>query len=301
MFGPQAITGKQFRTLSIADQQQHSHIMIIDSHQHFWKYDPEQHTWIDDDMAVIRRDFLPSDLEKEFLENGVDGCVAVQADQSLAETDFLLQLADENDFIKGVVGWVNLRYPNVDAVLERYASHRKLKGWRHIVQGEADHNFLLRPDFLRGIGLLEKYGYTYDILVFPHQLGSVLEFVKHFPNQKFVIDHIAKPYIKDGFYDGWAVLMEEIAKYENVYCKLSGMITEADYQNWTAEQLHPYLHHTLEIFGSERTMFGSDWPVCLVAGTYGEVKSVVEDFINHLEPNDRNMIMGENASAFYNL
>lgn len=275
--------------------------MIIDSHQHFWKYDPKQHAWIDNDMAVIRRDFLPKDLKMVYTEQGVDGCVAVQADQTLAETDFLLQLADDNDFIKGIVGWIDLQASDVDGVLERYASHKKLKGWRHIVQGEADHNFLLRPDFMRGISRLEKYGHTYDILIFPHQLGATLEFVKHFPNQKFVIDHIAKPYIKDGFYDGWAVLMEEIAKYENVYCKLSGMITEADYHSWTAEQLHPYLYHSLEIFGSERIMFGSDWPVCLVAGTYGAVKSVVEDFIDHLEPHDRDMIMGENAIAFYSL
>jgi len=275
--------------------------MTIDSHQHFWKYDAEKHAWIYDNMSAIRRDFLPEDLAKVYTENGIDGCVAVQADQSLEETDFLLDLARDTDFIKGVVGWADLRSIDVEKTLEKYVPNGKLKGWRHIVQGETDPNFLLRPDFVRGISYLEKYGYTYDILVFPHQLGAVLEFMKRFPNQKFVIDHIAKPYIKDGFYEGWAVLMEAIAQHENVYCKVSGMVTEADYNSWTPEQIHPYLHHVLEIFGSERLMFGSDWPVSLVAANYGEVKAVVTDFIAGLSEIDQNMIMGENAVAFYRL
>ncbi|WNH10666.1 amidohydrolase family protein [Thalassobellus suaedae] len=176
--------------------------MIIDSHQHFWKYEPVKHEWIDDNMATIRRDFLPSDLKKVYKENGIDGCVVVQADQTLAETDFLLQLASDNDFIKGVVGWVDLRVDTIDNDLEKYSTFNKVKGFRHVVQGEPDHNFLLRSDFLRGISKLEKHDYSYDILIFPHQLGATLEFVKRFPNQKFVIDHIAKPYIKDGFFDG---------------------------------------------------------------------------------------------------
>lgn len=275
--------------------------MTIDSHQHFWKYEPARHVWIDDDMSVIRRDFLPADLEKVYAENSIDGCVAVQADQTLEETDFLLKLANENDFIKGVVGWADLRDEKVDKVLEGYFSHKKLKGWRHVVQGESDHNFLVRADFLRGISYLEKYEYTYDILIFPHQLGATLEFVKHFPHQRFVIDHIAKPYIKDGFYHGWATLMKEISKHENVHCKVSGMITEADYDNWTAEQLHPYMYLVLEAFGTERLMYGSDWPVCLVAGNYGEVKSVVNDFIKTLSTSEQQAIMGTNAIEFYNL
>ncbi len=275
--------------------------MTIDAHQHFWKYNPEKHAWIDDSMSAIRRDFLPTDLQKVYAENGIDGCVAVQADQTLAETDFLLHLAEEHDFIKGVVGWADFRAENIEEVLKQYESHKKLKGWRHIVQGEADHNFLLGSAFCKGISYLEPYDFTYDILVFPHQLGAVLEFVKRFPNQKFVIDHIAKPYIKDGFFEGWALLMEAIARHENVYCKISGMITEADYQAWTKEQLHPYLHHVLEVFGSDRLMFGSDWPVCLVAGAYCEVKEVVTEFISDLGENDRHKIMGGNAVAFYRL
>ncbi len=275
--------------------------MTIDSHQHFWKYEPVKHSWIDDTMSVIREDFLPSDLKKVYAENGMDGCVAVQADQTLAETDFLLELAKENDFIKGVVGWADLRSEEVDTVLEKYYSEKKLKGWRHVVQDEKDHNFLIRPDFLRGISYLEKYDYAYDILIFPHQLGATLEFVKNYPHQKFVIDHIAKPYIKDGFYEGWAVLMKEIAKQENVYCKLSGMITEADYNSWQPRQITPYMDLVLHSFGTKRLMYGSDWPVCLVAGNYGQVKSLVIDFISNLSTDEQEAIMGLNAIAFYNL
>lgn len=275
--------------------------MIIDSHQHFWNYNTERHSWINNEMAVIRRDFLPKDLETVFIENGIDGCVAVQADQTLEETNFLLDLAKENDFIKGVVGWADLRSNEIDILLEKYNSKEKLKGWRHVVQEEQDHNFLIRPDFLRGISYLEKYDYVYDILIFPHQLGATLEFVKKFPNQKFVIDHIAKPYIKDGFYEGWAVLMKEIAKQENVYCKLSGMITEANYKTWKPEEIHPYMILALDAFGSERLMFGSDWPVSLVAGNYSQVKTLVTDFITSLSASEQKMIMAENAIEFYNL
>lgn len=275
--------------------------MTIDSHQHFWKYEPTKHSWIDDEMSVIRRDFLPSDLKKVYEENNIAGCVAVQADQTLAETDFLLELANENDFIKGVVGWVDLRAAAVDTVLAAYHGQKKLKGWRHVVQGEADHNFLMRKDFLRGISFLEKYDYVYDILIFPHQLGATLEFVKQFPHLRFVIDHIAKPYIRDGFFEGWAVLMKEIAKHENVHCKISGMITEADYNSWTPQQITPYMDWVLKIFGPERIMYGSDWPVCLVAGNYSEVKKLVTDFISTLSTSEKNSIMGENAINFYNL
>ncbi|WP_157208153.1 amidohydrolase family protein [Mariniflexile maritimum] len=275
--------------------------MIIDSHQHFWQYHPVKHAWIDDAMAVIRKDFMPNDLAKVYQENGVDGCVAVEADQNPAETDFLLKLASEYNFIKGVVGWIDLRNDTIDAKLEVYRHQKKLKGFRHVVQAEADHNFLLRPNFLRGVSLLEKHNYTYDILIFPHQLGSTLEFVKRFPNQKFIIDHIAKPYIKDGFYDGWAVLMQEIAKQENVFCKLSGMITEADYNHWKPEQIHPYMDLVLEAFGVNRLLFGSDWPVCLVAGNYSKVKGLVGHFISKLSAHEQQNIMGANAIKFYNL
>ena len=275
--------------------------MIIDSHQHFWHYEPVKHSWIDDEMAVIRRDFTPEDLQKVYQENGVDGCVAVQADQTLAETDFLIDLASKNDFIKGIVGWVDLRNEAVETDLERYSHQQKVKGFRHVVQGESDHNFLLRPNFLRGISALEKYNYVYDILIFPHQLGATLEFVKRFPNIKFVIDHIAKPYIKDGFFDGWANQMKAIAKHDNVYCKVSGMITEADYKTWTESQLHPYIDLVFNAFGTNRIMYGSDWPVCLVAGNYAQVKNIVTNYIADFSADEKATIMGKNAIQFYNL
>ncbi len=275
--------------------------MTIDAHQHFWKYDSFKHAWIDDSMSVIRQDFMPSDLEKVYAKNGIDGCLAVQADQTLEETNFLLWLSAKYGFIKGVVGWVDLRADNVNEILEEYCQHEKIKGFRHIVQGESDHNFLLRPDFLRGISFLEKYDFVYDILIFPHQLGAALEFVKRFPHQKFVIDHIAKPYIKDGYFEGWAVLMKEIAKQENVHCKLSGMITEADFNSWTPDQINPYMDLVLNAFGSDRVMFGSDWPVCLVAGEYAQVKRLVTDFISKLSLIEQAQIMGTNAIQFYNL
>ena len=275
--------------------------MVIDSHQHFWKYEPVKHSWIDDDMSVIRRNFSPSDLAKVYQENSIDGCVAVQADQTLEETDFLIDLASINNFIKGIVGWVDLRAENIENVLEKYSTDKIVKGFRHVVQGEADHNFLLRPNFSRGISLLEKHNFTYDILVFPHQLGSVLEFVKKFPHQKFVIDHIAKPYIKDGYFEGWATMMTAIGKHKNVSCKMSGMVTEADFNIWTPEQIHPYMDTVLEAFGSKRILFGSDWPVCLVAGNYSKIKKLTTDFISQLSKIEQNSIMGNNAIEFYNL
>ena len=275
--------------------------MIIDSHQHFWNYEPEKHSWIDDEMSVIRRDFLSDDLQKVFDENGVDACVAVQSDQSTEETDFLISLAENNNFIKGVVGWVDLRSESIEEDLLKYKKCDVVKGFRHVVQEEQDHNFMLRPEFLNGIELLGKYDLCYDILIFPHQLGAALELVKKFPNQKFVIDHIAKPYIKDGFFEGWAVMMREIAKNQKVYCKISGMITEADYKTWTPEQVYPYMKLVLESFGAGRVMYGSDWPVCLVAGNYSIVKALVTDFISDLSQEQQNAIMGGNAAKFYNL
>ena len=275
--------------------------MIIDSHQHFWNYEPEKHSWIDDEMSVIRRDFLSDDLQKVFDENGVDACVAVQADQTTEETDFLISLAENNNFIKGVVGWVDLRSESIEEDLLKYKKYDVVKGFRHVVQEEQDHNFMLRPEFLNGIELLGKYDLCYHNLIFPHQLGAALELVKKFPNQKFVIDHIAKPYIKDGFFEGWAVMMREIAKNQKVYCKISGMITEADYKTWTPEQVHPYMKLVLESFGAGRVMYGSDWPVCLVAGNYSIVKALVTDFISDLSQEQQNAIMGGNAAKFYNL
>ncbi|WBL24648.1 amidohydrolase family protein [Zunongwangia sp. HGR-M22] len=275
--------------------------MIIDTHQHFWKYNAQTHGWIDDKMKRIRKDFLPEDLEPLLKENGVEGCIAVQADQTETENDFLLQLSEENDFIKGIIGWVNFRANNIEDRLAYYAASQKIKGFRHVVQAEADPNFLLRKEFCNGIAKLEKYGFIYEILVFPHQLGAVLEFVRKFPNQKFVIDHIGKPYIEDGYIYGWMTMIKEIANFENVYCKLSGMITEADYVGWSYKQLEPYIEVILNVFGAKRLMFGSDWPVCLVAGEYLEIMNIAEKAVSRLGENEKAAFWGENAVKFYNL
>ncbi|MBI1226505.1 MAG: amidohydrolase family protein [Bacteroidetes bacterium] len=269
--------------------------MVLDTHVHFWQFDPIRDAWIDESMQVIRRDFMPSDLEPELIANSITGCIAVQADQSETETHFLLQLAENHDFVKKVVGWVDLCSPVISERLEFFSQYEKLAGFRHIVQGEADMNFLLRKDFCQGITALEQHGFTYDILIFPHQLGAVLELVRRFPNQKFVIDHLAKPYIKDGFYDGWATLMREIAKHENVYCKVSGMVTEADWQGWKQEDFVPYLDLVMEAFGTERLMFGSDWPVCLLGGNYGDVIGIAKRYFSEGEWNT----LSENGDIFY--
>lgn len=273
--------------------------MIIDAHQHFWQYNPVRDTWMPD--AVIRRDFLPEHLAPVLAVNGVEGCVAVQAGQSEDETHFLLELAEKHYFIKGVVGWVDLRAPDLEERLQYFAQFPKLKGFRHIVQGEADDRFLLREDFCRGIALLGKYNFTYDILVFPHQLPAVLEFVAQFPNQRFVIDHLAKPDYKKEPDHNWAQHMRAIGRHHNVYCKLSGMVTEADWKNWEQENFDPMLEVVLTAFGSSRTMFGSDWPVCLLAAEYAEVKEILEHYISGFSHSEAGMIMGGNARTFYKL
>lgn len=274
---------------------------MLDTHVHFWNFDPVRDAWIDDSMQVIRRDFLPTDLDTELRTNGIAGCVAVQADQSEEETNFLLQLADKHGIVKKVVGWVDLRSPDIAERLDYFSQFEKLAGFRHIVQGEADVNFLLRNDFKRGIAALEQHGFTYDILVFPQQLGAVLEFVRQFPNQLFVIDHLAKPYIKDGFFDGWATLMRSIAQHENVHCKVSGMVTEADWQGWKYEDFVPYLDLVTEAFGTQRLMFGSDWPVCLLGGSYGEVVNTVRRFFEGFSATEHQAVMGENGLMFYHI
>lgn len=274
---------------------------MLDAHIHFWQFSPVRDAWIDDTMKVLQRDFFPADLEHELRTNGIAGCVAVQADQSETETHFLLQLAENHAFVKKVVGWVDLRSPDVVERLDYFSQFERLAGFRHIVQGEADVNFLLRKDFCRGVTALERHGFTFDILVFPHQLGAVLEFVRRFPNQKFVIDHLAKPYIKDGYYDGWAALMREIAKHENVYCKVSGMVTEADWRGWHYADFVPYLDLVTEAFGTRRLLFGSDWPVCLLGGSYGEVLGVVQRYFEAFSEGERRAVMGKNGAYFYNV
>jgi len=273
----------------------------IDSHQHFWKFDPVRDRWIDDTMAVIQRDFLPEDLVPVLEENGIDGCVAVQADQSEAENDFLLECAAGNDFVKGVVGWVNLRSPELEQRLEYYSGIKKMKGFRHVLQGETERDLMLFPDFMDGIQALKKYDFTYDILIFPDQLKFIPTFVKAFPDQKFVLDHIAKPYIKDKRVEKWANEMSMLAGFENVYCKVSGMVTEAKWLDWEIEDFTPYLDVIFETFGSKRVLFGSDWPVCNVAGGYEKVVGIAQSYTAQLSADEQADFWGNNAVRFYGL
>ncbi|WP_369014019.1 amidohydrolase family protein [Flavobacterium anhuiense] len=272
----------------------------IDSHQHFWKFDPVRDSWIDETMAVIQRDFLPEDLEPILKENQFEGCVAIQASQSEEETHFLLDLAAKNDFIKGVVGWIDLRNENIEGRLQFFSDQKKLKGFRHVVQGEAD-DFMYGTEFRNGIQALKKFNYTYDILIFERQLSAAISLVQDFPNQKFVIDHIAKPDIKSASINSWKRDIEEIAKYDNVWCKISGMVTEADWKNWKPEDLKPYLDVIFENFSVDKLMYGSDWPVLNVASDYHEVVKTLEDYIAEFSIDDQNKIWFENAKAFYKL
>ena len=276
-------------------------MLKIDSHQHFWKYDPVNYGWIDDDMAIIRRDFLPADLEPVLQANGIDGCITVQADQTETENDFQLANAAENDFIKGVVGWVDLQADNVEERLQHYRAFKKFKGLRHVLQGESQRDFMLRPAFLKGIGLLKRYGFTYDILIFPDQLAYSADFVSRFPDQPFVIDHIAKPPIKAKEIDQWANDIEAFAQFENVSCKVSGMVTEADYEAWKPADFHPYLDVVVGTFGPNRLMFGSDWPVCRCAAEYEQMFGIVKDYFAPFSATEQQSIFGGNAVKFYNL
>jgi len=273
----------------------------IDAHQHFWNFDPVRDSWITDDMRAVRRDFTPEELFGVLREHGVAGSVVVQADPSENETAFLAGIASRHDFVKGVVGWVDLA---ADAVGDRLAYYQssvpKLRGFRHIVQGEAD-DFLDGRAFSAGIARLAAYGFTYDILIYPRQLPAALRFVERFPEQRFVIDHLAKPDIKSGSMRPWEGLIREMAAHPGVYCKVSGMVTEADWNGWTPQQLKPYLDVVFDAFGTGRLMFGSDWPVCLVAATYGQVKGILTDYLDAFSAEEQARVMGGNATAFYGL
>jgi L-fuconolactonase len=275
--------------------------MVIDAHQHFWRFNPIRDGWITDEMAAIRRDFLPGDLEPELEACGVDATIAVQADQSEAETEFLLRLAEGNRRIAGVVGWVDLRSPEVERRLEHFSRYKKFRGVRHVAQAEADDRFLVRPDFMRGVRKLKEFGLAYEILIYPRQLPAAIELVGRFPDQKFVVDHLAKPEIKAKRIEPWAADIREIAANPNVYCKLSGMVTEADWKNWKPADFEPYLDVVFDAFGGQRLIFGSDWPVCTVVATYAQVKKIVESYIDIYQPSHREKILGLNAIDFYTL
>ncbi len=276
-------------------------MLQIDSHQHFWKYDPIRDSWITDDMAVIQRDFFPEDLEPILKNNRIDGCVIVQSDQSEEENHFQLQNSANHNFIKGVVGWVNLLSDKIESRLEYYSQFEKLKGFRHVLQGEPQRDFMLRTDFLNGISLLNKYNFTYDILVFPDQLKFINEMVAKFPEQRFVLDHIAKPYIKDKLLADWDVNIKTLGEFDNVFCKISGMVTETNWNNWQPGEFDPYMDVVVDAFGTDRIMFGSDWPVCKVSATYEEVYGIVKNYFSGYSESEKVKVFGENAIKFYSL
>lgn len=275
--------------------------MKVDAHQHFWHYTAEDYGWIGPHMAALKQDRLPSNLAPLLKATSLDGTVAVQARQTLEETQWLLDLADQHKFIRGVVGWVDLCSHGLRSQLERFGAHPKLRGARHVVQDEPDDQFMLRDDFLRGIATLAEFDLTYDILIFPRHLPIACELARRFPDQPFVLDHMAKPPIKDGVLQPWATDIVRLAAYPKVVCKISGMITEADWQGWKPSSFQPYLDVVLEAFGPRRLMFGSDWPVCTLAGTYGKVAGIVAEYVQQLSEDEQAAIWGETARQFYGL
>lgn len=272
--------------------------MKIDAHQHFWSYDEIQYPWIPQG-SPLHRDWLPGDLAPLLAEAGLDGCIAVQARQSLEESHWLLDLAEHHTIIKGIVGWVDLRAPKVGRDLESLAAHPKFCGVRHVVQDEPDDDFLLRPDFLRGIGLLPSFHLTYDLLIYPRQLPAAITLARRFPEQPFVLDHLAKPPIKAGTLSPWREQIRELAGCPNVLCKVSGMVTEADHAAWRAADFQPYLDVVFEAFGEDRLMYGSDWPVCLFASSYARTFELVAEAMRGFSPAARAKFFGGNAAQFY--
>ena len=275
--------------------------MTIDAHHHFWRYDPVEYGWINEAMGTIRRDFLPTHLQAEIAAAGIDGVVSVQARQTLVETTALLECARENPFIQGVVGWVPLVSPGVAQDLEAFAGEGKLRAVRHVLQDEPDEGYMRRDDFNAGLRTLRRFGLAYDLLIFERQLPQTIRLVDRHPEQIFVLDHVAKPRIREGMAHPWATDLRELARRENVFCKLSGMVTEADWRGWTEEQLRPYAETVLEAFGPARTMFGSDWPVCLVASSYGRWLETVRQFAAALSEAEQARIFGGTAQAAYRL
>ena len=254
-----------------------------------------------DEMEILKQDFLPEDLAPLLKRTGFDGCITVQARQNLEETQWLLELAEAHDFIRGVVGWVDLRSGDLDAQLERVAPHPKLVGVRHVVHDEPDDRVMLREEIRRGISKLHSTGLAYDLLLFPKHLPVALELVQEFPEQTFVLDHIAKPDIAAGTLSPWREDLLRLAEFTNVSCKLSGMVTEAEWRNWKPDDFHPYLDAVLQAFGPERVMVGSDWPVCTLSGTYTDTMGIVIDYVTRHVPEHQDAILGGNAAHIYNL
>ncbi len=274
--------------------------MSIDSHQHFWKYNAIRDQWINKNMQAIQRDFLPSDLESILLKNNVDGCIAVQATQSEEETTFLLGLANKHLFIKGVIGWIDLCAENTEERLSYFSKNTFFKGVRHILQTE-EVSFMSKPSFLNGIKKLQTFNLTYDILINSTQLTSAEILVSKFPKQAFVLDHIGKPNIKNQEFEKWALQISDVGKHKNVFCKIAGLVTQANWNHWNDEQITPYLDHVFDVFGMDRIMYGSDWPVCLLSASYKEQLQIIQNYISTFSIDDQARIMQGNAIRFYNL
>lgn len=273
--------------------------MRLDAHQHFWRYDPAQHVWMTDAMVALRRDYLPRDLAPLLEASGFGGTIAVQARQMVEETEWLLELADAHDFIRGVVGWVDLRSPDLGAQIERLGSNPKLVGVRHVVHDEPDEGFMLLPEFRRGIAHLGPAGLAYDLLLRPQHLAPAIRLVDEFENQPFVLDHIAKPGVGDVTGSVWEADVRRLAERPNVFCKLSGLVTEGDWKAWRPEHFRPSLEVVLEAFGPHRLMIGSDWPVCTLAADYATTMGIVMDFVGGLSPSEQAGILGGNCARFY--
>lgn len=275
--------------------------MIIDSHHHLWKYNASDFSWMDDSMTILKDDYFPEDLRKNLAEAGVSSTIVVQALHKTEETLWLLKLAEQYDFIKGVVGWVDLCQDITKSETEAILNHPWLVGIRHVLQDEPDDDYMLRKEFINGIGLLKKYNLCYDILIFPRHLSRAIKLVGMFPEQKFVLDHLAKPFIKDGIIEPWREQIFSIAKNTNLYCKISGMVTEANWNNWKYEDFLPYLETVTEAFGTERLMVGSDWPVCKLAAEYDQVMNIVKQYFSTFSTEEKNRIFYGNCEEFYGL
>lgn len=275
--------------------------MTLDAHQHCWHYDPVRYAWLSEDMAAIRRDFTPADLQPLLAAQNLDGCVLVESEPTEAETARLLHEAAQHEFIKGVVGWVDLQAANVTERLAYYQHFSKLKGFRHGLQAEADRALMLRPAFRRGIAALGASGFTFDLLILPDQLGYTRELAAAFPHQRFVLDHLAKPNIRGRQVAEWATALQALAAHENVWCKVSGLVTEADWHQWQPADFRPYLDVVFEAFGPARTMFGSDWPVCEVAGGYAAVVGLARQYVAAFSAREQELFWGETATSFYGL
>jgi L-fucono-1,5-lactonase len=273
--------------------------MIIDSHVHFWRYHFAEYGWIDESMSVLRRDFMPEDARAVMKPAGIEACVVVQVRQTLEETRWLLQLAERHSFIAGVVGWIDLRSADLDAQIESLA-HPKLVGVRHIVQAEPD-DFLLDGRFRRGAERLARHGLAYDILIYARQMPAAIEFASRLPEIRLVLDHLGKPDIRRNGFDSWRRDLDRMAALPNMCAKLSGLVTEADWNLWTIGDLHRYINAAIDAFGAERVMFGSDWPVCTLAAGYDEVKTVVRTAIDERPQSEQDSIFGGTAQRLWNL